>query len=232
MATKKAAQPDEIHEAQLDEMSEEQPDEIREAQPRPKGKTMQQQLEEITLKTAQMNLKIAERELQKFEASERSKTLQNAQRQSELASKMRGRARVAANCSHKQGASPKNIYKGKGDTTLKKVKMMDGFTILIHCGICRMAVFSPHPYDQNPEPQKDFRTGVMETAAQAAKRVKKWKADTAAFAALLEKSEESKSDEYSSTMDCGNTFEVKNGQGMPVYRRRPSDFYPQVNAAQ
>jgi hypothetical protein len=193
-------------------------------------KTMQQQLEEIQLKTAQMNMKLAERALEKFEAQERSKSTQNAQRQSELASKMRGRAQVAKKCSHKQGASPKNIYKGKGDTTLKKVRMMDGFTILIHCAICRLAEFSPHPYDQNPEPQKNFRTGKMENAEQAKARVAKWKADTEAFAELLEKSEESKSDEYSSTMDCGNTFEVKDHKGMPVYRRRPSDFYPQPTA--
>jgi hypothetical protein len=193
-------------------------------------KTMKAQLEEIQLKTAEMNMKIAKRELENFEAKERSKTTQNAQRQSELASKMRGRWAVAKKCSHKQGASPKNIYKGKGDTTLKKVRMMDGFTVLIHCAICRLPVFSPHPYDRNPEPQMDFRTRKMETEAQAAKRVAKWEADTAAFADLLEKSEESKSDEYSSTMDCGNTFEVKDHKGMPVYRRRPSDFYPQPAA--
>ena len=192
--------------------------------------TMQEQLEEIQLKTAQMNMKIAQRALEEFEAKERSKSVQNAQRQSELASKMRGRWQVAKNCSHKQGASPKNIYKGKGDTTLKKVRMMDGFTVLIHCGICRLAVFSPHPYDQNPEPQKDFRTGKMETEAQAKKRVGKWHKDTQIFKDLLEKSEESKSDEYSSTMDCGNTFEVRDHKGMPVYRRRPSDYYPQPTA--
>lgn len=190
-------------------------------------KTILQQLEEIQLKTAQMNLKLAQREIEKFEAQERSKSTQNAQRQSELASKMRGRWKIVKGCSHRAGASPKNIYKGKGDTTLKKVKMMDGFTILIHCAICRLAAFSPHPYDQNPEPQKDFRTGKMETEKQADARVAKWQADTQKFEDLLEKSEDSKSDEYSSTMDCGNTFEVKDHKGMPVYRRRPSDFYPQ-----
>jgi hypothetical protein len=193
-------------------------------------KTMAQQLEEIHLKTAEMNMKIAQRELQKFEAQEQSKTTQNAQRQSALASTWRGRIKVAKGCSHKQGASPKNIYKGKGDTTLKKIKMMDGFTVLVHCAICRLAEFSPHPYDQNPEPQRDFRTGKMETEAQAKARVMKWRKDTEAFAVLLEKSEESKSDEYSSTMDCGNTFEVKDHKGIPVYRRRPSDFYPQATA--
>jgi hypothetical protein len=193
-------------------------------------KTMAQQLEEIQLKTAQMNMKLAQRDLEKFEAQERSRSLQNAQRQSELASKMRGRAEVARKCAHRQGASPKNIYKGKGDTTLKKVRMMDGFTVLIHCAICRLAVFSPHPYDQNPETQKDFRTGKMESEAQAKARVQKWKADTEAFNLLLEKSEDSKSDEYSSTMDCGNTFEVKDRKGIPVFRRRPSDFYPQPAA--
>jgi hypothetical protein len=193
-------------------------------------KTMQQQLEEIQLKTAQMNMKIAERALEKFEAQELSKSKTNADRQNNLRSKMRGRWVTAKRCSHKAGASPKNIYKGKGDTTLKKVKMMDGFTILVHCAICRLAVFSPHPYDQNTEPQKDFRTLKMETEAQAKERVRKWRKDTEAFAELLEKSEESKSDEYSGTMDCGNTFEVKDHKGMPVYRRRPSDFYPQPAA--
>jgi galactokinase len=195
-----------------------------------KTKSMHEQLEEIQLRTAQMNMKLAERELQKFEAKERSKSVQNAQRQSELASKMRGRWEVARKCAHKQGASPKNIYKGKGDTTLKKVRMMDGFTMLIHCAICRLAVFSPHPYDRNPEPQIDYRTRRMETEVQARKRVAKWESDTEAFAELMEKSEESKSDEYSSTMDCGNSFEVKDHKGMPVYRRRPSDFYPQPAA--
>lgn len=213
MARKKAGE-DEFYEMENDGIDE--------------GKTIQQQLEEVQLKTAKMNLKIATRELAKFEAAERSKSLQNAQRQSELASKMRGRAQVSARCSHKQGASPKNIYKGKGDTTLKKVKMMDGFTVLIHCAICRLSVFSPHPYDQNPDPQVDFRTGKMETAAQAKARVQKWKEDTERFEELLEQSEESKSDEYSGQMDCGNTFDVKDSKGIPVYRRRPSDFYPQV----
>lgn len=193
-----------------------------------KSKSMQEQLEEVQLKTALMNMKLAERELEKFEAQERSKSAQNAQRQSELASKMRGRHEIARKCAHKQGASPKNIYKGKGDTTLKKVRMMDGFTVLIHCAICRLAVFSPHPYDRNPEAQVNFRTGKMETEAQAKVRVERWKADTEKFEQLLEKSEESKSDEYSSTMDCGNVFEVKDHKGMPVYRRRPSDFYPQA----
>jgi hypothetical protein len=193
-------------------------------------KTMKEQLEELQLKTAFMNLKIAERSLAEFEAKERSKSTQNAQRQSELRSKLIGRAAVAKRCSHRQGASPKNIYKGKGDTTLKKVKMMDGFTVLIHCGICRLAEFSPHPYDQNKEPQIEFRTKKMETKAQAAARVAKWHTDTERFAKLMEQSEDSKSDEYSGTMDCGNTFEVKDSRGMPVYRRRPSDFHPQVAA--
>lgn len=191
-------------------------------------KTIQQQLEEVQLRTALMQMKIAERELQKFEAKEKSTTLQNAQRQAELASKVRGRVAVTKRCSHRQGASPKNIYKGKGDTTLKKVKMMDGITILIHCAICRLAVFSPHPYDQNPEPQINFRTGEMETKTEANARVKKWRLETGEFAELLEKSEDSKSEEYSSTMDCGNTFEIKDYKGIPKYRRRPSDFYPQV----
>lgn len=195
-----------------------------------KEKSMTQQLEEIQLKTAQMNMKIAQRQLDAFEAQERSKSKTNADRQSNLRSKMRGRWATAKKCAHRAGASPKNIYKGKGDTTLKKVKMMDGFTILIHCAICRLAVFSPHPYDQNPEPQRDFRTLKMETETDARKRVAKWQDDTEAFAELLEKSEDSKSDEYSSTMDCGNTFEVKDHKGVPVYRRRPSDFYPQPAA--
>lgn len=195
-------------------------------------KTMQQQLEEIQLKTAQMTMKIAERQLQKFDAEERAKSTQNAQRQSDLKSKIIGRARVAANCSHKQGASQKNIYKGKGDTTLKKVRMMDGFTLLVYCPICRLSEFSPHPYDRNPERQKNFRTGKMETEAEARARERKWKADTAKFEKLLEQSEESKSDEYSSTMDCGNTFQVTDGKGLPVFRRRPSDFYPQATIGQ
>jgi hypothetical protein len=193
-------------------------------------KSMMSQLEEIQLKTAQMNLKIAERTLQQFEAQERATTLQNQQRQSDLRNKVKGRAQVAARCSHKQGASQKNIYKGKGDTTLKKVRMMDGFTTMIHCAICRLIVFSPHPYDRNLKPQKNIHTGEMETAAQAKARVEKWTADTAAFEKLLEQSEESKSDEYSSTMDCGNTFAVTDERGLPVFRRRPSDFYPQAVA--
>ncbi len=191
-------------------------------------KSMTQQLEEIQLKTAQMNMKIAERQLQQFENAERAKASKNAQRQADLRNKVIGRAKVAAGCSHRQGASQKNIYKGKGDTTLKKVRMMDGFTTLIHCAICRLAVFSPHPYDRNPEPQKNIHTGNLETAAQAKARVEKWKADTERFEALLEQSEESKSDEYSSTMDCGNTFAITDEKGLPVFRRRPSDFYPQA----
>ena len=193
-------------------------------------KTMRAQLEEVQLKTAMMNMKIAERQLQQFEAAERQKSSQNAQRQADLRNKVMGRAKVAAGCNHKQGASQKNIYKGKGDTTLKKMRMMDGFTTLIHCAICRLSVFSPHPYDRNMEPQKNIHTGKMETREEAKARVEKWKADTERFEKLLEQSEESKSDEYSSTMDCGNTFAVTDEKGLPVFRRRPSDFYPQAAA--
>jgi hypothetical protein len=193
-------------------------------------KSMAEQLEEVQLKTALMNMRIAEQAVEKFEAEERAKSVQRKDRQAGFRSKVRGRANIAAGCSHKAGASQKNIYKGKGDTTLKKVRMMDGFTLIIHCAICRLMVFSPHPYDRNPALQKNIHTGKMETAAQAKARVEKWTADTAKFEKLLEQSEESKSDEYSSTMDCGNTFTVTDEQGLPVFRRRPSDFYPQAVA--
>lgn len=196
----------------------------------PVSKTTLQQLEEIQLKTALMNMKIAERQLEAFENKERSNATQKKQRQADLHKRVTARAAMASKCSHRQGASPKNVYKGaKGaDTTLKVVRMPDGFTTLIHCPICRLAVFSPHPYDRNPKPQKHWQTGVMETKVEAKARAEKWEADAERFAELMEDSQDAKSVDFTTPMDCGNKFIVRDEEGQQVLKRRPSDSYPQA----
>jgi hypothetical protein len=184
-----------------------------------KSTDLQERLDAIALRKAELELIETEERVQLAEGARDAKRRQNLQRQAQLRIDLMTRKAVSDKCNHRQGGSPKRQYEGTGDTALKVVMLPDGFSRLIMCSICRLRVFSPHPQDQS--------TNVRgkETPVQAVERVEKWLVDTAVFNDLLEKSKRSKSVEFTEPMDCGVTMQVTNGEGMPVFRRRPCDSY-------
>lgn len=187
-------------------------------------KDMQARLDAIALRTAEINLERAEQEAAEYEAKKAQSSRQKAQRQAQFRTDLRGKASLTKRCNHRQGGTPKNPYKGNGDTALKVVKMPDGFTTMIMCVTCPLRVFSPHPKNQS----KKRRQG--ESEAQMEKRVDKYFADKTAFDALMEKSQDSISADFTQPMDCGITIDRTTEDGDPVYGRRPCDTYAQAHA--
>lgn len=182
-------------------------------------KDVQARLEAIVLQTAEINLEKAEQEAAEYQAKKAQSSRLKAQRQAQFATDRRGKASLSKRCNHKMGGTPKNPYKGNGDTALKVIKQPDGFTTLILCVICPLRVFSPHPKDQS----KKQRQG--ESQQQAKARVEKYVADKETFSELMEKSQDSISADFTQPMDCGITIERTTMDGDPVYGRRPCDTY-------
>jgi hypothetical protein len=195
-------------------------------------KALRKRILEARAKKAEMDLELTERRVRKHEETEHVRKIQNAQRQSNLRSIANGKANTALNCSHRQGATPKNRFKGKGPSALVVSNMPDGFTKYVMCTICPLRVYSPHPQDKDPKPRKNLQTGRMETAAEAKARVEQWKKDTREFKKLLAHSQDKLTEEASQEMECGVTMEVTNHEGLRVYKRRPSDFYVKGVAAE
>lgn len=182
-------------------------------------KTIQDQIAAVQLETAQLQLERQKEENAQYKARKAEKERQNAQRQEQLSIDRNNRVRTAALCTHRQGGTPRNPMKGKGPTALKRIKMPDGFTVLIACSICRLRKYSPHPMNKSPKRKKD------ESEAQAKARVEKYEADVIEFARLNEEAEDGLTAEATQPMDCGVKFRVTDADGRPVYRQRPCDSY-------
>lgn len=182
-------------------------------------KDTQARLDSIALRTAEIKLEQAEQEAADYEASKASKSRLKAQRQAQFKQDVRGKAGLAARCNHRQGGTPKNPYKGNGDTALKVVKQPDGFTELIMCVICPLRVWSPHPSDRS----KKIKQGETKESRDA--RVEKFEADTVVFKELMKQSQDSISSDFTEPMDCGITIQRSTEDGDPVYGRRPCDTY-------
>lgn len=182
----------------------------------------QSRLEEIALRRAEIGLERDEQEIDQWEAQRAQKSLTNRQRQSQLRQDLIGRKAVSDNCNHRQGGTPKQPYKGKGDTALKVVLLPDGFSKLVMCAICRLREFSPHPRDKSSKPREG------ETAAQAKTRSKAFDERKARFDKLLDDSQDAISADFTQPMDCGVTFTFTNEDGNPIYKERPCDTYATV----
>lgn len=187
-------------------------------------KSLAEQIDETRLQEARMRLTLTQREVAQFEATEADKKRRNTERQKQLSADRQTRANDAKMCNHRQGGTPKNPFKGKGSTALRVAKFPDGFTKVIMCPICRLRAFSPHPNDQGTEPR--LVNGKMESEAQAAKRVKKYQADKAAWDKLYEQSRDGLTEEEVQEMDCGTTITLTDTRtGAQVLPRRPCDSY-------
>jgi len=182
-------------------------------------KETQARLDANAIRLSEIQLEKAEQEIAEYDARRANASRVKAQRQGDLKTQLRGKASLVKRCNHRQGGTPKNPYRGNGDTALKCIKQPDGFTTLILCVICPLRVFSPHPKDQS----KKQREG--ESKAEAEKRVEKYHADKADFDKLMEKSQDSISADFTQPMDCGITIERTTMDGDPVYGRRPCDTY-------
>ncbi|MGA2087004.1 MAG: hypothetical protein ABSG60_15955 [Terracidiphilus sp.] len=178
------------------------------------------EIKRIDLETKQLDLEEAKERNQRLKNEKADRSRKNRQRQAQLATDRANRKALMAECNHRQGGSPKNPYKGKGDSALSVFNMPDGFTKLIKCIICRGECWSPHPADQATA----IREG--ETAAQRDARVAKYHADLAEFNRLYDLAKDKLSEEAAQEMQCGVTITTTNTEtGAPVLRRRPCDRY-------
>ena len=186
----------------------------------------QAELDRVQLETAQLNLEEAKERNAARMQTKAVNERRNRERQNQLASEVHVRRTQAANCTHRQGGPPSDPLGGKGPTALNIVGMPDGFTELIMCSACRLRVFSPHPRNQSKTPR--VINGETETAAEVKARLKKYEEDLERFTALRKRAkDEALTPEAATKMECGTTISVINSVGMPVYRERPCDSYPQ-----
>ena len=186
------------------------------------------QLEDIRLRTAQVQLEEAEMRLEMtqdtvaaFKANKEQRVRSNKQRQSQLRKDREEIAIIARACTHRQGGSPRKPYGGKGQSALNIVMLPDGHSQLITCSVCRLRVFSPREDDM----AKKQRPG--ETAADAKRRVEKYTEDMEEFQKLLEMAADKLTDEASQPMHCGTTYTLRDGEGREVLSMRPCDTYAQ-----
>jgi hypothetical protein len=177
-------------------------------------------LKTIALKKAEMELELVTKQVTEFQNAKTDSARKNRQRQAQLAIDRANRKALMAGCNHRQGGSPKNPYKGKGDSALSIFNMPDGFTKLVKCIICRGPCWSPHPADQATAIQEG------ETASERDERVRNYHEDLAEFNRLYDLAKDKLSEEAAQEMQCGVTITTTNTEtGAPVLRRRPCDRY-------
>lgn len=177
---------------------------------------------DIQLQTALLNQDAAEEDNRKRRNDKKQKALQNAQRQSQMASERGVRLRAAAGCNHRQGGTMTmgfSASKGRGATALNRIILPDSRLIMCNAG-CGLRMFSPHPYDQST----NQRTG--ESMDQMMQRVEKYHMDSARFEELWERAEtEAFTPESAQIMDCGVTVKFLDKHGYEVLVRRQCDNY-------
>lgn len=148
------------------------------------------------------------------------KVLLSAKQQEQFKAHRQKLEQMANACRHRQGGEAGNPYRGKGPTALKVEKMPDGFTVCIHCLVCPLQLFSPHPQDMSKKRRKDETEEARDT------RVAKYYAEKEVFDKLYESSQEDAlSAEAAQPMEPGMNFTVRDLEGNIIQKRRPSDDY-------
>lgn len=92
-----------------------------------------------------INLEDAEEQQRKSAAIKRQRSLQNQQRQSELAQIAAMRQQIISGCRHRQGGFRHKLFSGDGKPCVTKCIMPDGVTAFYQCSRCRLAFYTPHP---------------------------------------------------------------------------------------
>jgi hypothetical protein len=192
-----------------------------------KADEVEAKLEQVRLRTAEIQLKQAEMQLEQTEDTvaqwkndREQKARRNKQRQGQLKIDINEKAGQARGCTHRQGGSLRQPYKGKGPSSLQIVIMPDERE-LIMCSICPLRVFSPFPGDGSR------RKRAGETQGQADHRVEKYADDLAEFNALKELASDKLTEEAASAMHCGKTFKFQDNEGNQVQVPAPCDSYSQ-----
>lgn len=180
----------------------------------------QKRLDEMVLRKAELELEQAEEQHARHAQQKAANAKKNSDRQRQLRADVDTRRKTVQRCNHRQGGTPKNPLKGKGPTALKIATMPDGFTKLIMCSAgCNLRAFSPHPQDGAKKPHPG------ESNEERNARLAKFKKDTAEWERLQAMAEDGLTEESVQPMECGVTMSVFDGDGMPVYPRRPCDSY-------
>jgi hypothetical protein len=175
---------------------------------------------EVQLQEAEMKLEQTEEQIRQFENDKAMRSRANSQRQAQFKMDINQKAATARTCKHRQGASIRNPYGGKGPSALQRMVMPDERT-LIMCSICPLAVFSPFPGDGSRKRRRN------ETEQQAQNRLAKYEADMAEFAKLEDHCADKLTDEAGMSMHCGKTFQFRDGDGNQVQVPSPCDSYAQ-----
>ena len=181
-----------------------------------------QRLLDIQLTTAILNQDAADEDNRRRKNERHQKSLQNAQRQSQLEAERTTRLRAARACNHRQGGMMTMGFspsKGRGPTALNRIIMPDHRLIMCNAG-CGLRLQSPHPYDQSTVVRKG------ETVEQMQARVAKYHRDLEYFEELWMRAEtEAITPESAQIMDCGVEVKFMDRNGYEVLVRRQCDDY-------
>jgi len=176
------------------------------------------ELKRTQLAEAKLRLELTKRNLEEFEAAERERERNKRQTQFQLETETQNLRTTQEQCLHKQGAPCRRPLKGTKESALRLIKLPDGFSMVIHCPICRMKVFSPHPDDRLTARREG------ETEAQMQARIAKFEADTARFRELLAVVESIEVGGDAVELDTGTEVTFRNARtGNPIYPRRAWD---------
>lgn len=78
----------------------------------------------------------------------------NVQLQADMESERRQLAYVQSVCRHRQGGRAQNVYAGDGKPCIVRTQMLDGYTWLLQCLLCRLKVYTPHPALKREAPEE------------------------------------------------------------------------------
>lgn len=172
------------------------------------------QRSELLLRKGQIESDMAQRA-----AMAHASSMKRASRERDLNNDKRHLLAIANECNHRQGGDLENPRQGNGPTALKEIVLP--MTTMMHCSVCRMKVFKPHPYNLRKS------TGPDETKADAEERIAKYHADEKMYKDLQRSMKENKLTKDSiAPMNCGTKIQFFDGNMSEVFPLRPSDHYP------
>lgn len=172
------------------------------------------QRSELLLRKGQIEADMAQRQ-----AMAQASALKRKSRERDLANDQRHLLSLANDCNHRQGGDLENPRHGNGPTALKEIVLP--MTTMIHCSVCRMKVFKPHPYNLRKS------MGPDETKAEAEDRKDKFHADEKLYKDLVRSMKENKLTKDSiAPMNCGTKIQFFDSMMSEVFPLRPNDNYP------
>lgn len=121
---------------------------------KPNPDAIREEIESVTLETAKLNLEEARERNARLKAEKAERSRKNRQRQAQLANDRETARRVQADCFHQQGGGPEDTLEGDGPSILTVAIMPDGYSELLQCARCGLALMTPHPLLKKEDPKK------------------------------------------------------------------------------